>query len=320
MAAPFSCAFTRPLPPDPAGWYAVDYKPLQDGSLACFQATTDIRSIDRRNSELVSRGEYEKQTPYFSAGDRARLVRADGTGPAAVFPIEYPFPRFDQLAGGGWIVVNARCREGDLNAVRLTDRGEIEARFAVGDGVEQVQADARGDTWVSHFDEGLGDALGSAGIARFDASGCETWRADTHYAAIPIVDCRYALNVAEDATWACYYSEFPIVRIGKDGEARAWVNSVAGASAMAVDGNRVVLFGGYGEQMSRIALLELHETTAACVGELRLTGPEISRDQAVGRGDTIHLIGDGTWRRFTVAEIVAAVAAAGDAALPDTEA
>jgi hypothetical protein len=178
-------------------------------------------------------------------------------------------------------------------------------------------ADDLGGVWVSHFDEGVfGDELGSAGIAHFDTSGSVTWRAN-YDDGVPSVDDCYALNTVRGDAWACYYSDFPILCVRHDGQHRVWNNQVRGAAALAVDGDRIVLFGGYGEHRSRIALLTLRETAAEWVGELRLTGPEATRAQAAGRGDTIHLIGDGEWRRFTVAEIVDAVALAGDAATPE---
>jgi hypothetical protein len=126
----------------------------------------------------------------------------------------------------------------------------------------------------------------------------------------------YALNAIEDEAWACYYSDFPILRVGRNGECRVWSNAVNGAAAIAVDGDSVVLFGGYDEHASRIALLKLGDKTAEWIGELTLAGTKAARDQIVGRGDTIHVIGEQTWRHFTVGDIVAAVAAAGEAAIP----
>jgi hypothetical protein len=200
--------------------------------------------------------------------------------------------------------------------MRLSKEGDLLARFPVGDGVGQIQADGAGGVWVGHFDEGIfGDELGQAGIAHFDAFGCETWRAN-YGQPIPSVDDCYTLNAIGGEAWACYYSDFPILRIGLDGACRVWSNGVRGATAIAVDGDNVVLFGGYNEDVSRIALLKLGENAAEWIGELTLTDLPGARRQVVGRGDTIHIIGDELWRRFTVDDIVTAVAAAGEAAIP----
>ena len=311
MAAPFACTIVDRLPSAPDGWYAVDYVPLCDrfGSLA-FKATTDIPAIVRHNRELVSKGLYDQQEPYLAADSRARLLSSGEPGRLAEFPLDYPFPAFDRLPSSGWVVVNARCDPGEPNALLLTERGGVAGRFPVGDAVRQVQADDLGGVWVSHFDEGMRDAMGSAGIAHFDGSGRATWRAN-YDDRIPSVDDCYALNVAGRDAWACYYSDFPILRVGQHGECRIWTNEVRGAAAIAVAGDHVVLFGGYEDRRSRIALLKLRERGVERIGELKLMGPEVARNQAVGRDDTIHLIAEGQWRRFTVAEIVDAVAAAG---------
>ena len=317
MAASFTCSRIIALPPAPQGWHVVDYMPLRDGSLACLQATTDIVATNQSNDALFAKGLYDGWKPLFSAGDRARILRVGENDPAAEFMLEYPFLSFDCLPDGGWIVVNGRCERGaPPNAMRLNKHGELLARFQVGDGVGHIQADDVGGLWVGYFDEGInGDDLGSAGIAYFDGFGRQAWRAN-YDQPIPFVDDCYALNAVGAEAWACYYSDFPILRIRRNGEARFWSNGVNGAAAIAVDGDRVVLYGGYAEDASRIALLKLGEKAAAWIGELTLAGPKMVRGQVVGRGDTIHLIGDGTWGRFTVVDIVAAVAEAGEAATP----
>lgn len=54
-------------------------------------------------------------------------------------------------------------------------------------------------------------------------------------------DC-YAL-IDDTCTWACYYADFPVVRI-RDGAVTGWHNEIRGASALAVAGSRGALFGG----------------------------------------------------------------------------
>lgn len=321
MAA-FTCTAIAPLPRASNGWYPISYAPLLDGSLACFEATTDVKATWRANREFCENGEYERQRPLFVSGDRGRLLV--GAAPPVEFPLEHAFPKFDRLADGDWVVVGTRCAPGASNARRLTPRGELVARFAVGDGVEQIQADDGGGFWVSYFDEGVfgDDPLSAAGLARFDASGRPTWAANTCAAntgaAAPphIGDC-YVLNVAGSTAWACYYSDFPILAVGRDGAARVWRNEIDGARAIAVDGDHVVLFGGYAERSRRIALLKLGPAAVEWIGDLHLASGDGREPQAVvGRSDTIHLIGNGVWERLTVGEGLAAVRSAGEATLP----
>lgn len=47
-----------------------------------------------------------------------------------------------------------------------------------------------------------------------------TTRVDPPYSS----DC-YALNVADDETWTCYYTDFPVVRVA-DGEITSWRNAL----------------------------------------------------------------------------------------------
>ncbi|HWA61576.1 MAG TPA: hypothetical protein VG939_09380 [Caulobacteraceae bacterium] len=322
MAAPFNCPAISPLPLPPRGWHAVAFCPLADGSLGCLQATADIAGIERQNRSLLERGITNGLKPYFMAGDRGRLASSTEPEAAAEYELDYPFPRFDKRTDGTWVVVASRCLPGQANARYLSPTGDLIRRFPVGDGVADVQADSLDALWVSHFDEGVfgDDPLGQGGLVRFDANGSETWRANAPPWDRPPIDDCYALNVVGEAAWACHYCDFPILRVGAAGEARLWNNGVRGASALAVDGRHVVLFGGYEGARSRIALLELGDRNAAWIGELELVGPEAARAQATGRGDTIHLIDEASWRRFTVGEIVRAVAEAGDAATPDYEA
>jgi len=320
MAATFTCSLVRSLPGAPDGWHAVSYAPLADGSLGCLQSTADINAVIERNRGRRDTGlPFE---PFLSPGDRGRLVSGDRPDDAAEFPLEYPVPRFDRLSDGGWVLVHTRCNDGDLNAFFLSRRGDVRLRFAVGDGVEQAQADDVGGVWVSHFDEGVsGVHLGSAGLAHFDASGVETWRANTDdLPALPAIDDCYALNAFGSEAWAYYYSDFPILRVPRDGVVRLWSNGVLGANAIAVKDNNVVLFGGWTARApSRIALLNLRDGSAVPVGQLTLSDHDRRDDFAVGRGDTIHVVGRGSWRRFSVEEIVTAVAAAGDAAAPEPD-
>lgn len=108
--------------------------------------------------------------------------------------------------------------------------------------------DEAGQIWVGHFDEN------PIGIRRWSAAGQPTWMSDD--AHIPgLFDC-YALNVSGTAAWACPYTDFPLVEIRPDRRerpVRVWENQVRGAKAVAVHGDRVAFYGGYGEEQDRLA-------------------------------------------------------------------
>ncbi|GES28458.1 hypothetical protein AB0G60_00030 [Streptomyces angustmyceticus] len=71
-----------------------------------------------------------------------------------------------------------------------------------------------------------------------------------------------------------------------------WANRVRGAYAVAVHGDRVALYGGYGEESDRLAHGTLTETSVEPkdVGLLTLPeGPAPGRRRVVGRGSRIYV-------------------------------
>jgi hypothetical protein len=105
----------------------------------------------------------------------------------------------------------------------LAPNGEAESTFTLGDGVQDVQVSRAGRIWVSYQDEGVfgnygwgapnGPApLGSAGLVCWDTDGTKVWDFVAPDGLPAIADC-YAMNVSDEAAWACYYTDFPIARV-----------------------------------------------------------------------------------------------------------
>jgi hypothetical protein len=118
----------------------------------------------------------------------------------------------------------------------------------------------------------------------------------------------YALNVGDTCTWACYYSDFPVVRI-RDGTVTGWHNDIRGTSALAVTGSRVALFGGYGPDRDRLALAELSADRAEPAGEYRVALPDGEPlppgTRVIGRGSRLHFLTGTSWYRLDVDDIPA---------------
>ncbi|GAA3543715.1 hypothetical protein [Streptomyces osmaniensis] len=199
------------------------------------------------------------------------------------------WPHLDRLPDGGFVVAASRTRRNEeANQVQVFDAlGRETSTFSVGDAIEQLLVDEGGYIWVGHFDEN------PAGIRRWSATGQLAWTSDD--ARIPgLFDC-YALNVSGTAAWACPYTDFPLVEIRPDRPGRTVVvraNRVRGAHAVAVHGDRVAFFGGYGEERDRLAHGELTETTAESTGVDMLTLPDGTapgRRRVVGRGSRIYV-------------------------------
>ncbi len=304
------------LPSPPDGWHDVAHAVTMDGELAVLRATVDIRAAWRRRRALHETQwkdgtpeAAEIRSPFFPPGTRAHIALPGA--PVAEFELEDAFPVFDRMPDGRWAVAGARARYGERNACLLGADGEVQHRFALGDGIEYLQCDAQGEIWIAYFDEGIfsggEDGLGAAGMARFDSSGAVTWSFHAPEGSrYWIADC-YALNVSAAGVWSCTYTDFPILRIERDGEAHFWKNTIAGARALAIESEHVVLLGGYSENMNRLALVRLGQSDVqpAAVFELDMGGEALNQALFVtGRGDTLHIVANGTWYRIAVRELV----------------
>jgi len=227
------------------------------------------------------------------------------------------------MPGGRFLLAGARCRwrpEGpDRNAVLYDTDGRVVSEHVLGDGIAHVLATSTGQVWAGYFDEGiygnygwgLGDGpepVGAYGIVRFSPDLEPAWHYPKYTEVGPwdaISDC-YALNVDDTSTWACYDSDFPVVRI-RDDAVTGWHNDIKGASALAVAGSRVALFGGYGPNHDRLAVTELDAGRARLSGEYRVVLPDgeplASCTQVIGRGSRLHFLAGSDWYQLDVGDI-----------------
>jgi hypothetical protein len=71
------------------------------------------------------------------------------------------FPRIEILPNNEILMVATRCQRfpdgtHEMNAKIFDSSGSLKREFLLGDGIEHVQADVRGNIWVGYFDEGPG--------------------------------------------------------------------------------------------------------------------------------------------------------------------
>jgi len=233
--------------------------------------------------------------------------------------LQTAYPGVQPLPGGELLVAGGRCsrfEDGtyERNALILGPGGEPRRDFLLGDGIQSMQTAVDGSIWVSYFDEGVygnfgwgagGETpapVGAAGLVRFDADGTRMWEFATPAGVGPIDDC-YALNVAADAAWAYYYSDFPLARVGAGDEVRAWSTPVAGACAVAVGGDHALLLGGYSAAGERCVVCAFDGAQLRPVDEFRLKLPRRSRT-IVGRGPLLHVFDDRAWYALDVRDVV----------------
>lgn len=216
--------------------------------------------------------------------------------------------------GLGYWLVGARCtwtREAvERNAVLYaSEDGEEVRRITVGDGIADLRGAPDG-LWVSFFDEGIfgncgwghpGPApIGDSGIVRIDERyGDVGWGFEPPAGFETMADV-YAFNVSgrpghPTEIWTCYYTDFPIVRIRGE-ETEAWVNNeVAGARAIAAQGDRCLLMGSYDDR-ARASLLTLtadgYARPAGAARVLLADGPSSASAHALGVGVRLFFFAD----------------------------
>ncbi|MGW7364743.1 hypothetical protein ACWGI8_15245 [Streptomyces sp. NPDC054841] len=193
--------------------------------------------------------------------------------------------RMDALPDGGFVLVSARAgRPGEQTQV-FDALGRTSWTFDLGDAVEHLLVDEAGDLWVGHFDEN------PEGIRRWSSSGELLWQSGGMPGVGWITDC-YALNAGRRATWACTYTDFPLLEFREDKDVRVRSNKVGGACGFAVHGDRLTFFGGYGGEADRLVDCELTDTTVEPVSygrAVRPDGEKLGRRRVVSRGPRVYV-------------------------------
>lgn len=198
------------------------------------------------------------------------------------------FHQVQPLGHDRWLVIRGRAKgEKDRNAHIFTLNGRLCRSFHAGDAIEDVQTTEQGDCWVSYFDEA---PWSQSGLACFNENGKAIFRfSDLEPPAPPILDC-YALNVCSNTeVWACYYTDFPLVRLVDHKVASIWRKlGVQGSHAFAVFGQRVLFAGKYAKR-NRLFLANLGTTRVKEQVPVNDAGKAIRSFTAFGRGSRLYL-------------------------------
>jgi hypothetical protein len=239
------------------------------------------------------------------------------TGVVAIPALQVAHPDVQPLPDGRVVVVGARCRwrpDGpDRNAVVYDPAGELLAEGTLGDGIEHMLTTPDGAIWVGYFDEGVygnygwggrgREPIGRPGIVRFTNDLQVAWRYGAEFGFV--MDC-YALNVVGETAWACYYSEFPIVRMGAAG-VTGWHNQVRGPQALVVAGQTVALVGGYDSDHDRVVVGTLagEHFQPQVHARLRLPGGVgVQAARLVGRGSELHVLAGTAWSKIALEDLI----------------
>jgi hypothetical protein len=295
-------SISTPLPSAPEGWFVYQYHLLSDGRLAVLWIDHDVRTEYRkwwsRRQELNSS---EKMPDFWDGKAQVVLITESG----AFEPISIPLVRnliIDRFSDGRWLITSSRAGSSEINAWILKKDGQPIRSFALGDGIEYVRCAQDGTIWVGYFDEGIfGGSVASGGLVQFDDCGRPLWSYNDEGGGRQsfVGDC-YALTLDGNAIWTCFYTDFPIVCL-KGGHETLWTNKVIGSRALAVDGEFVLLAGGYEADAGRLALLRLAQGEAKLIGAF--TCPEFENaDLLAGHASTIHFVKNELWTRISVSD------------------
>ena len=209
--------------------------------------------------------------------------------------------------------------------------GALLARFMLGDGIEHIAIDSADRIWVGWFDEGMfGQEWSVPGLEWPPCSnGVACFAPDGSVVDVPawpkeagiIADC-YALTPTGSGVWTSPYTDFPLVRFVPGKPTRWWRSEIAGPKAIAVEGTHALVAGGYRDDAAQLVLIKLEgpgngeEAIPIATWRMPLRpAPPAKNEWApvwerpallTGRGDTLHLIDDGKWFQWRVADAVAA--------------
>jgi hypothetical protein len=315
MNAEMTLGTTTSLPTPPAGWFDYAYALLWNGDLALVRTDHDIHAEYGRWRDQVQGGDLHAHRPTLREA-RLRLSKFhEGVEIGAIEVSAGHWPKVDCLADGRWLVASSRAAADESNARLFAADGTPAGAFTMGDGIEHIRCAADGTIWVGYFDEGVFSGpnkdgswpVSSSGVARFGPDGSVLWRLNSEGRAdLSIADC-YAMALDGNTLWSCPYTDFPIVRV-EGGVVDYWRNDVAGARALAVEGEHILLAGGYNDASERIALLRLDDDRAEQIGECRFAPPERNTAHLLqGQGTTLHIVGQGRWTKLDLATIRAAL-------------
>jgi len=102
------------------------------------------------------------------------------------------------------------------------------------------------------------------------------------------------------------YLDFPVVRVGPGDSARGWQNGLEGVTALVVEGETILLFGGYGDERNRCRIGRLAGLNVVGVEEVQLEledGAGFADAIVAGRASALHALVGSTWFRLDIADL-----------------
>ena len=253
------------------------------------------------------------------------ILRYDGVAAAwsQLHDLELAWPLIQPLPGDCLLVVGARS--GLLPDDSLEDnawvydaRGRAIRQFTVGDGIRHLQTDLSGTVWVGYSDGSEYRDQSTPGLIALDDHGRPMWQFTPPDGMAPMSGCD-ALNVTDRNVWTNYYyaPACPVVHIGDEFRTQGWnTDQHVNPSCLAVDRDRVLLWGGYGrgralnhgvivsvEQNERNGIATSIPFQLLLPGDAQLDERACFRVRAIGRGPILNVSLECCWYQTDLREI-----------------
>lgn len=302
------------LPKVLGGWVDMAYMPLLSGELAIMRANFDFREAwgQRRRS-------WDEHKIPKSA--RVRVSVFDAKRETQVFEraFLYPFPLFDRLADGNWVIADDTAWPDGNNACLIDHNGQCLKELDLGENPMHLQADPKGGFWVGYGDIGVyhsENKVSNGGVVWFDALGAPGWSFnDQEDERLPIADHCYALNVSDHGAWAYTYTDFHLTRMERFGRSRSYRAMIDFADVFMINRQCAVFSGIFkgnakSNGLDRMAASDFPKPPSrrrmipGWDGAIRKpVNPKEA--MCIGRGDTLHIVRGRHWYRLSIDEFEA---------------
>ncbi|CAN5343798.1 hypothetical protein BH10CYA1_BH10CYA1_16520 [soil metagenome] len=288
-----------------------------DGSLAVVTTAPELKDLAFGRTEqpgfatfpaTMAASSYEVTVHLF--GPQTEMIKT-----VSIPGCSSAYPLVQSLPDNSILLVSSRCRYSDngpeLNASVYSSEGKLLRQFCLGDGINNVLVTPSAEIWVGYFDEGVfgnfgwKEPMGAAGLNCFDSEGKISWCYDDPPDGFDyIADC-YAMTLSGDDLWACYYTDFPVVRIDKSKKITCWHNDTCGASVLATNGRSVLFYGGYGDKRHDCFVSRLGDSdSVAKPVQYELSLAEgLDQASVLGHGRNLHAFVDSRWYTLSIDDL-----------------
>jgi hypothetical protein len=250
------------------------------GALDSFRVSVDYEGNLILLTEKKEKGKYIHEVFHLINGETTKIT----------IPLVSNSFEFAQPLDENWLFVSARTDDEEdyiENATLYDLKGNVLNTFSFGDAIQDVQTTKNSEIWVSYFDENMG-----SGLSCFNNEGVQTF-SFLNFALqkkdVPFIDDCYALNVSEDHINLYYYTDFPLIKLKKDGYEVYHDIPIKGSHAFSIM-NDFVLFSHDYDDKPEVYLYSLLDRKKQRFHTKSQEGKSLTYDYAVGRGNKLFLI------------------------------